>query len=1285
MERGVDFSPSVATPEMVALVASALRGYSSESSASSNVSMRHVPPERLWNVLNTINLKSLLYSPLVEDTRRHMNYQATDITSLPRIEIIGRMGRIEQDMHGNDAIVKSIQHRFSVYGHKIWLGDIEESVPAAVFCSAMDKWNRFVATGGDDGLVKIWSVETGHLVATLKGHAAEICDLRFSPCMTYLVSSCQDDRSVVVWKRDLELEGHYSLHIRLVDDSMKPMSVNFTADEASKLVIAYAEGVIVAYDCNESSLEEFSRFTFQQPRTEFVCFGILPGGPDIVSLAVSVKRRGSGASVLLVRMKRGSPTKTVEYSYPVSGAGTITQIQSANKCSSFVASDDEPTGSLVYYKEGTFEYQKAILLSSEGLLVDLGSLIHHLKSDNRKSLEFSVNDTLFTANDEFIIASVSGHPHNPIDIGEDDAGSIYCILVFRAESGSLVGILGETTCRGQIFALGCLPIDSPWSYLYYGSYDGSLTFTKIRSWGQDGNELVLQNLSQFNINTDHGSNIPRSILDCQAGLEKTTGELVVVVSDGSGSVSVFSNDAKKIKNQFPAEQFFTTDYDPGFRVTSERSGGILCDSRMIPLSELRTPRPPIVGTIYSLVTRDQPVVEKLSIRPSWMTKNQVARPVTDEDKQRKKEREDRLQRLAAMAAAARSRSPEQQQTSVETETNFERASRRTNRSGQRPGLRQRVVRERVLPSSDESSDESISSASSDESVAPQPVRVVPTQLRRDMFIRRTWEDKSCCLCLKLSGTVMGPFPISDLDDSYFHPSCLFSLNGLEMGSYAPMGGLAFSNLDILVRQAISQGKCAKVGGGCRNKGAGIKCFNCRKLYHYDCAIETALRSGYYLDPVRDPLFVCPRCDPPEGLDQFSRRMRWRREESVRSWLYSGAFYVPQMDDTVVYFPPDCEKKLVSDLLGSGGRLRCMSDLAVLTWNTNRGGIAARVESIDYVFPSFFDDEQRSVIMRVGLVGLQDGISFSVHYRPRINASDVLILKSRVDSALATRFHETARPGMRVRIPIDGGIMTEEGIVENIVPDSMGWECLDIRSVDDDQVSRYSLWELDLSQEPAGIGSGPTAARCDFLTEWIRRIVQGPVKNARNRIDLGPGMNVFQTPPWTQPGAESYLELIEYPVWLDLIVKKLDNRVYRSIAELKREVTCILYNCSRYNDPQSLLVSEAQRLVETLTLLTDLDETEFGLYPVPAFMTTRRETSPSRRAESRQESPPPPRSIRVSKRKFLKCDHCGAEREVSLEVFNEYSDAGKRVRCRWIGFNCVDNSQNGRASSRRNNN
>ena len=189
---------------------------------------------------------------------------------------------------------------------------------------------------------------------------------------------------------------------------------------------------------------------------------------------------------------------------------------------------------------------------------------------------------------------------------------------------------------------------------------------------------------------------------------------------------------------------------------------------------------------------------------------------------------------------------------------------------------------------------------------------------------------------------------------------------------------------------------------------------------------------------------------------------------------------------------------------------------------------------------------------------------------------------------------------------------------------------------------------------------------------------GSVKNSRNRINIPDGMSIFQFPPWETPGAETYLEIVPYPVWLDLVKMRLVNGFYRSLEEAQKDIRFIASNCAIFNDPASALVDAADNLVKTLLTLSELPESDHLLYAPPTAVTP----ATSIRLRQPTESESPVRSIRVAGRKSLTCDHCGTERLVDRDVYDDFVATGKRVKCRWLGYMCEERSVSPPAKARR---
>ncbi|CAL9069102.1 unnamed protein product [Musa banksii] len=69
----------------------------------------------------------------------------------------------------------------------------------AVYCATFDRSGRYVITGSDDRLVKIWSMETAFCLASCRGHEGDITDLAVSS-NNAVVASSANDFIIRVWR-----------------------------------------------------------------------------------------------------------------------------------------------------------------------------------------------------------------------------------------------------------------------------------------------------------------------------------------------------------------------------------------------------------------------------------------------------------------------------------------------------------------------------------------------------------------------------------------------------------------------------------------------------------------------------------------------------------------------------------------------------------------------------------------------------------------------------------------------------------------------------------------------------------------------------------------------------------------------------------------------------------------------------------------------------------------------------------------------------------------------------
>ncbi|XP_021609928.1 uncharacterized protein LOC110613189 isoform X5 [Manihot esculenta] len=69
----------------------------------------------------------------------------------------------------------------------------------AVYCAIFDRSGRYMITGSDDRLVKVWSMETAFCLASCRGHEGDITDLAVSS-NNAIVASASNDFVIRVWR-----------------------------------------------------------------------------------------------------------------------------------------------------------------------------------------------------------------------------------------------------------------------------------------------------------------------------------------------------------------------------------------------------------------------------------------------------------------------------------------------------------------------------------------------------------------------------------------------------------------------------------------------------------------------------------------------------------------------------------------------------------------------------------------------------------------------------------------------------------------------------------------------------------------------------------------------------------------------------------------------------------------------------------------------------------------------------------------------------------------------------
>uniref|UniRef100_A0A7S2W8B2 BRWD/PHIP N-terminal domain-containing protein n=1 Tax=Mucochytrium quahogii TaxID=96639 RepID=A0A7S2W8B2_9STRA len=163
---------------------------------------------------------------------------SSNILDLMRTSQIGR--RIEQKLIGPARQLGCDRLRVlkKIYGHK-----------AYVYCVCVDKTGRWIVTGSDDALLKLWNARTGELCTTFRGHQEVICDLAIDDTSKYLVS-CSSDKTVRLWEL---LTGR---HIAVLNSHLRSVNVVRFDSKHNLIVTASDDGTSCVWDAKRMIEED---------------------------------------------------------------------------------------------------------------------------------------------------------------------------------------------------------------------------------------------------------------------------------------------------------------------------------------------------------------------------------------------------------------------------------------------------------------------------------------------------------------------------------------------------------------------------------------------------------------------------------------------------------------------------------------------------------------------------------------------------------------------------------------------------------------------------------------------------------------------------------------------------------------------------------------------------------------------------------------------------------------------------------------------------------------------
>ncbi|KAL3278873.1 hypothetical protein HHI36_016393 [Cryptolaemus montrouzieri] len=396
---------------------------------------------------------------------------------------------------------------------------------SSVYCLLFDATGRYILTGADDLLVKLWSAYTGRLLASFRGAQYEISDISVNVENTLLAAGSLD-HILRVWSLQTGcpiavLSGHTAMITTVNFCPSSCWNVRYLVSTSSDGAVAFWA---YSHEPNDTIAFKTNPTVYQEK--------MRPGGAKMISSAFS-----PGGSFLAT----GSVDHNVRVYYMKGDEGPqrilesevhtdrVDSIQWAHSGIRFLSGSKDGSAVVWYFED---QQWKHIYLHMSAKLEGSPS------TEDIKKLKVTM--VAWDITDELFVTAVSDHT----------------LKVWSAHSGQLQSVLTGHT--DDCYVLECHPHDR--GVMLSAGHDG-----QVFIWDIFKGEII----SRF-INTIEGQGVG-SIYDGKWSPDGT----MIALSDSHGRIITFGfGPGSSLLQQLPSELFFHTDYRPLIR---DRNHHILDD------------------------------------------------------------------------------------------------------------------------------------------------------------------------------------------------------------------------------------------------------------------------------------------------------------------------------------------------------------------------------------------------------------------------------------------------------------------------------------------------------------------------------------------------------------------------------------------------------------------------------------------------------------------------------------------------------------------------------------
>ncbi|KAE8621436.1 hypothetical protein XENTR_v10004832 [Xenopus tropicalis] len=378
---------------------------------------------------------------------------------------------------------------------------------SSVYCVAFDRTGHRIFTGADDGLVKIWSTHDGRLIATLRGHSAEVSELTVNYENT-LIAAASCEKIIRVWSLRTcapvaVLQGHSIsvtslLFSPLVDGSMR------------YLISTGGDATVCCWEWDVDTLQfkdQPIKFTEKSgPGAQMLCCSCSAGGMYLAT-------GGSDRAIRIYFFGCETPKKLIQLE---GHNDIIDSVQFANSGERFVSGSNDGTARIWYLHEQNWK---------------------SIRLDMREGDKDSEEEEQLTRPKVLMIT------WDLTDATVVTASNLRSLKVWESRTGKLLRVLSGH--QNDIYVLEPHPFDS--RVMISAGYDG-----KIIIWDVNKGDQIKCYCNTIE-HEGHGA-----ILDCKLSVDGQH----IASTDSHGHLLIFGFGCSKPYEKIPDEMFFHTDYRP---------------------------------------------------------------------------------------------------------------------------------------------------------------------------------------------------------------------------------------------------------------------------------------------------------------------------------------------------------------------------------------------------------------------------------------------------------------------------------------------------------------------------------------------------------------------------------------------------------------------------------------------------------------------------------------------------------------------------------------------------